>query len=226
MALDNVSFKIRRGEIYCVYGPNGAGKTTLCKIACGLLYPTSGVLKILGYDSVKERKKIAKDIFAVLSDYVGMWDIFQYRVSVYNNLKLISKLWNISAKEFENRLRSVLKDLNLEDKMHEWYQRLSRGYRQILWIAATYIVNPEVLILDEPMVYLDPLLKKKAYFIISELIRRYKITILYTTHSINEIGRLCSRVMLLYKRVIFEGALNELKMLSINQGKNFFTKMV
>jgi len=72
LALDNVSFSVSRGEVYCILGPNGSGKTTLCKIACGLLYPTSGKLMILGYDSVKEHKRIAREIFVVLSDYVNM----------------------------------------------------------------------------------------------------------------------------------------------------------
>lgn len=213
VALYNVSFSVEEGEICCIIGPNGAGKTTLCKIAAGLLEPTSGYLKILGYDSVKEHSKIAKDIFVIFADYIGAWDLFQYRISVYDNLKFISKLWNVPSDVFEYRLNKILKEINLGGKLKEWYQRLSRGHKQIVWIIAAYIINPKVLILDEPTVHLSPLMRNKFYDIITELTEHNKTTILITSHNIDNI-KICDKVILLNKRVLFKGTIQDLQALN------------
>ncbi len=122
---------------------------------------------------------------------------------------------SVPPEEFENKLRTVYKELDLQDKLHEWYQRLSRGYRQALWIAAAYIINPELLILDELAVHLDPLMESEVLSIIKELIKENKTTVLYTSHKVREVDKICDKVMFLNKRIMFEGSPKELKLLAM-----------
>ncbi|WP_457741465.1 ABC transporter ATP-binding protein [Thermococcus sp.] len=209
-ALIDISFKVKEGEIYGLLGPNGAGKTTLCKIANSLVIPTKGHLYIAGYDSIEEHNKTRGKIFTIFSGDRDLFGLFQWRVSVEKNLKFIAGLWGIPRGEAERRINHALELLNLKEKRHEWYQKLSAGMRQKVYLALPIIIQPEVLILDEPTVYLDLFTRREIWNAIQGLSRELGTTILLTTHNLKEAELLCDRVMLFNKSKIAEGTPKEL----------------
>jgi len=209
-ALIDMKFKVKEGEIYGLLGPNGAGKTTLCKIANALVIPTRGHLYIAGYDSINEHDKIRGKIFTIFGGSRDLFGLFQWRVSVEKNLKFIAELWGIPKAETEERINYALELLDLKDKRNEWYQKLSAGMRQKVYLALPIIIQPEVLILDEPTVYLDVFTRREVWNAIQELSKELGTTILLTTHNLREAELLCDRVMLFNKSKIAEGTPKEL----------------
>lgn len=209
-ALIDLNFKVKEGEIFGLLGPNGAGKTTFCKIANALVIPTQGNLCINGYDSVREHNKIKGKIFTIFGGERDLFGLFQWRVSVEKNLKFIAELWGISKVEAGRRINYALELLNLRDKRNEWYQKLSAGMRQKVYLALPLIIQPEVLILDEPTVYLDVFTRREVWNAILELSREFGTTIILTTHNLNEAETLCDRVLFFNKQKITEGTPKEL----------------
>ncbi|WP_457753700.1 ABC transporter ATP-binding protein [Thermococcus sp.] len=209
-ALIDLNFKVKEGEIFGLLGPNGAGKTTFCKIANALVIPTRGNLYIGGYDSVKEHDKIKGKIFTIFGGERDLFGLFQWRVSVEKNLKFIAELWGIPKVEAENRINYALELLNLKDKRNEWYQKLSAGMRQKVYLTLPLIIQPEVLILDEPTVYLDVFTRREVWNAILELSKEFGTTIILTTHNLNEAEVLCDRVLIFNKKKIAEGKPKEL----------------
>ena len=209
-ALIDLNFKVREGEIFGLLGPNGAGKTTFCKIANALVIPTRGNLYINGYDSVKEHDKIKGRIFTIFGGERDLFGLFQWRVSVEKNLKFIAELWGIPKAEAEKRINYALELLNLKDKRNEWYQKLSAGMRQKVYLALPIIIQPEVLILDEPTVYLDVFTRREVWNGILDLSKEFRTTIILTTHNLNEAEALCDRVLIFNKKKIAEGKPKEL----------------
>ncbi len=208
-ALINLNFKVKEGEIFGLLGPNGAGKTTFCKIANALVIPTTGNLYINGYDSIREHDWLKGRIFTIFGGDRDLFGLFQWRVSVEKNLLFIAELWNIPKSEAEKRINYALDLLNLKEKENEWYQKLSAGMRQKLYLALPLILQPEVLILDEPTVYLDVFTRKEVWDAILEL-KYMGSTIILTTHNLSEAEALCDRVLFFNKRKIAEGTPKEL----------------
>ena len=204
-ALVDMSFRVKEGEIFGLLGPNGAGKTTLCKIANGLLEPSSGRLLIDGHDSFREHGKVAGEMFTVFTGERDMWGIFQWRLSVKRNLKFIARLWNVPESEIGERIEYALKLLNLWEKRDEWYQKLSAGMKQKVYIASALVVRPRYLILDEPTVFLDVITKSEIHSAILTLVRDFRTTVLLTTHDLAEAEKLSDRVLLFNKKPILEG---------------------
>ena len=209
-ALVDVSFKVKEGEIYGLLGPNGAGKTTLCKIANGLVIPTRGHLYINGHDSIQEHDKIRGKIFTIFGGSRDLFGLFQWRVSVEKNLKFIAELWGVLGQEADKRINYALKLLDLDEKRNEWYQKLSAGMRQKVYLALPFIIQPEVLILDEPTVHLDIFTRREVWNAILKLSGEMGTTVLLTTHNLNEAERLCDRILFFNKRKIAEGKPREL----------------
>ena len=209
-ALIDLSFRVREGEIFGLLGPNGAGKTTLCKIANGLLEPSSGKLLIDGHDSFREHGKVASKMFTVFTGERDMWGIFQWRLSVYRNLKFIARLWKVPDGEIGERIEYALKLLNLWEKRDEWYQKLSAGMKQKVYIASALVVQPRYLILDEPTVFLDVITKSEIHDAILSLVRDFGTTVILTTHDLQEAEKLSDRVLLFNKRPILEGKPTEI----------------
>ena len=209
-ALIDLNFRVKEGEIFGLLGPNGAGKTTFCKIANALVMPTRGNLYINGYDSVREHNKIKGKIFTIFGGDRDLFGLFQWRVSVEKNLRFIAELWGIPRNEAEKRSNYALELLNLKDKRNEWYQKLSAGMRQKVYLALPIILQPEVLILDEPTVYLDVFTRREVWDAILELSREFETTVILTTHNLKEAELLCDRVLFFNKQKIAEGTPKEL----------------
>ncbi|WP_297509245.1 ABC transporter ATP-binding protein [Thermococcus sp.] len=226
-ALIDISFKVKEGEIYGLLGPNGAGKTTLCKIANGLVIPTKGHLYINGFDSISEHDRVRGKIFTIFGGDRDLFGLFQWRVNVEKNLRFIAELWGVSRQEADKRVNYALKLLDLDEKRNEWYQKLSAGMRQKVYLALPFIIQPEVLILDEPTVYLDAFTRREVWKAILELSRDFGTTVLLTTHNLNEAERLCDRIFLFNKRKIAEGTPKELveKVQALKAERKLITKV-
>jgi len=209
-ALIDLNFRVKEGEIFGLLGPNGAGKTTFCKIANALVMPTRGNLYINGYDSVGEHNRIKGKIFTIFGGDRDLFGLFQWRVSVEKNLRFIAELWGIPKNEAEKSINYALGLLNLKDKRNEWYQKLSAGMRQKVYLALPLILQPEVLILDEPTVYLDVFTRREVWNAILELSREFGTTVILTTHNLKEAEFLCDRVLFFNKQKIADGTPKEL----------------
>ncbi len=204
-ALVDLTFKVKDGEIFGILGPNGAGKTTFCKIANALIFPTRGGLYIDGHDIITEHDKIKGSVLTIFGGDIDLFGLFQWRLSVEKNLLFVSKLWGIPKNEAVGRINYALGLLDLKEKKNEWYQKLSAGMRRKVYLALPFIIQPQILILDEPTVYLDVFTRNEILDAIRRLSRELGTTIILTTHNLNEAEMICDRVMILNKRKIVEG---------------------
>jgi ABC-2 type transport system ATP-binding protein len=205
-AVNGVSLRVRKGEIYGLLGPNGAGKTTTIRMLTGLLKPDRGYAIIMGHDVVKEPIKVKKLIGVVPEEANPYPDL-----SAWDNLILVGRLYGIPNYEIRERASNLLKLLDLYNMKDRKAKNLSKGQRQKLLIAMALIGNPKVLFLDEPTSGLDVLSARKIRELILEM-KNEGITVFLTTHNIEEAGELCDRVAIIRNgRIVAEGAPSELK---------------
>ena len=197
-ALENVTLEVNKGEVFGLLGPNGAGKTTFCKIISDLVIPTSGHAYVLGHDVIKEHNKTVGNMICVFGGEIAMWGVFAWRMSVYRNLKFIANLWKVPSSVMEERITFALEVLDLEDKREEWYQKLSGGTQQKLYLALPIIIRAPMIVLDEPTIRVDVMTRREIHEIIRErLCREMGCTVLLTTHNMLEAERVCDRVAIL-----------------------------
>jgi ABC-2 type transport system ATP-binding protein len=191
-AVDGVSFAIERGEIFSLLGPNGAGKTTTIKILATLLIPTSGIALVSGFDVVKNDFQVRKVLTAVLPGERTLY----WKLTVKENLRYFGSLYGLSRKEMKPRIEKLLNDFELADKEDTLVEKLSTGQRQKAVLCRAMLPEPEVLLLDEPTLGLDPVAGKH----LRELIRKIRergTTILLTTHYMYEADELSDRVAII-----------------------------
>lgn len=184
--IENISFSMNEGDVIGLIGPNGAGKTTTMKLILGLIKITEGTVKINGYDIQKEFTKAIEKVGAIIENP----DFYMY-LSGYDNLKITANNYkNIS----KNRINEVIKIVGLENRIKDKVSTYSLGMRQRLGIAVALINNPELLILDEPTNGLDV----EGIIEMRNLIKRLSnqgISILISSHNLNEIDNLCNRII-------------------------------
>lgn len=206
-AVDGVSFSVARGEIFGLLGQNGAGKTTTIKMLTTLLAPTSGVCKVLGYDTFGEEKKIRPRINFIFGGEMGVYR----RLSARDNLRYFSNLYLLSRKEQELRIEQILEQVELADRADDLAETYSKGMIQRLQIARGLINDPEILFMDEPTVGLDPIGAR----MLRDIIRRLKQegrTVLLTTHYLPEAEELCDRMLIINKgKIVARGTPAEIK---------------
>jgi ABC-2 type transport system ATP-binding protein len=196
MAVNNVSFGIREGELFGLLGPNGAGKTTLIKTLCTLLWPNAGTAIIDGHDIRREPKAVRASIGTVLDIQMGWYG----RLSCRQNLLFYAQLYGTSPSMLKERIRYVLDLMDLGEKCDEWQQKLSSGMKRKLDIARALISDPLVLLLDEPTLGLDVESSRELRKIIKqELCGKQRKTVLLTTHNMDEAEQMCDRVAVMHK---------------------------
>ncbi len=206
-ALKGVSFNVRRGEIYGLLGPNGAGKTTTIHILTTIIKPTSGYAEVAGYDVVKRPDEVRKRIGVVFQDIT-----LDLNLTVYENLWLHGKIYGIPGNELKKRIEEVLDLVELKEWRHKLVKYLSGGMKRRVEIARALLHDPEVLFLDEPTLGLDPNSRTKIWNYIRMLKERHNMTILLTTHYMEEAEQLCDRIAIIDKgKIIAEGSPDELK---------------
>lgn len=191
-AVDDISFTVGRGEILGFLGPNGAGKTTTMRILTGYLPATSGTARVAGYDvfdqSIEVRRRIG---------YLPENPPLYAEMSVWSYLQFVARIKGVPPAELSRRVDQAMRMANVADKRDELIKRLSRGYRQRVGLAQAIVHNPDVVILDEPTVGLDP----KQIIEVRKLIKSLAgdHTIILSTHILPEVSMTCDRVVIINK---------------------------
>lgn len=192
VAVDNLSFRVERGMIYGFLGPNGAGKSTTMNMMTGYIAATSGTVKINGYDILKNPEQAKKSI-----GYLPELPPVYPDMTVYEYLKFVAELKKVKKSERQAQIEDVMKQTRIEDVKGRLIKNLSKGYKQRVGLAQAIIGYPEVIILDEPTVGLDP----KQIIEIRELIRELakKHTIILSSHILSEVSAVCDHIMIISK---------------------------
>ncbi|QSR88326.1 ABC transporter ATP-binding protein [Methylacidiphilum caldifontis] len=191
-ALNGISFEVKKGEIVGFLGPNGAGKTTTMRILSCYLPPTSGKVEVAGYDVLQKPLEIKKRV-GYMPENVPLYT--DLRVIEY--LKYRAKLKGIRGKELTERVQSVLKLCHIEEVASSIIGNLSKGYRQRVGLADALIHDPDLLILDEPTIGLDPNQIRSVRELIRNLGQRH--TIILSSHILSEVEAVCTRVLIINK---------------------------
>jgi ABC-2 type transport system ATP-binding protein len=207
-AVDNVTFDVRRGEIFGLLGPNGAGKSTLIRMLTTLLHPTSGTACVDTFDIIRDPEKI-RSIIGVCPQNSTL----DVELTAYDNLEFYGKLVNVSDGILDKRIWELLEMTELADRAYMKVQTFSGGMRRKLEIVRAFIHHPLILFLDEPTIGLDPEARHEVWQQISQL-NKEKTTIILTTHYMDEAEKLCDRIAFVDKgRLIALDILENLKQL-------------
>lgn len=208
IAVDDVSFRITRGEIVGYLGPNGAGKSTTIKMLCGVLLPTRGMVRVAGIDPARERIRNAARIGAVFGQRTQLW----WDLPAVESLRILQAFYGISGRTFDACIAAFDPILDLRSFWRTPVRQLSLGQRMRCDLAAAMLHDPEVLYLDEPTVGMDVLAKEHVRQFLQYLVAERQTTILLTTHDMRDVERLCDRVLLIDRgRLSYEGTVEELK---------------
>jgi ABC-2 type transport system ATP-binding protein len=206
--VNDISFEIPRGEICGYIGENGAGKSTTIKMLTGILVPTSGDIRVNGFVPFKERERFVRGIGVVFGQRSQLW----WDIGVVESFGLLRKVYGVSAEDYKKRLDELVERLSLGDLLNRPVRKLSLGQRMRCELAASLLHNPSILFLDEPTIGLDIMVKTEIREFLKDMNRRYETTILLTTHDLQDIEALCSRVIMLDDgKILYDGNLEELK---------------
>lgn len=189
VAVDGISFEVKRGELFGLLGPNGAGKTTTCKMLTTLLMPTSGRALVAGHDVTTEPRAVQRNIGFIFGGERGLY----WRLSGIDNLRYFASLYHVDPERARKRIPYLLDLVGLSGRGDEKVEGYSRGMKQRLHVARTLLHDPEVLFLDEPTIGLDPVGAREFRMVIKNLQAERK-TILLTTHYMFEADFLCERI--------------------------------
>jgi ABC-2 type transport system ATP-binding protein len=207
-ALEDISFSVEKGEVMGFVGPNGAGKSTAIKIMSGILVPDSGDCTVLGMCPWKSRRKYVSHIGVVFGQRSQLW----WDVPVQDSFELLKDIYCVNEKRFRENLGELSELLELEPLLSVPLRQLSLGQRMRCEIAASLLHDPEVLFLDEPTIGLDAVSKLAVRRIIADLNHERKITVILTSHDMDDIEALTNRILLIGKgKLLYDGALGALR---------------
>jgi ABC-2 type transport system ATP-binding protein len=207
VAVDHINFAVDEGEVFGLLGPNGAGKSTTVKILTTLLPPTSGSASVAGYDVVRQASRVRRVI-----GYVPQALSADGSLTGYENLLLFARLYDLPAAYRSQRVRDVLDLLGLSDAADRLVRTYSGGMIRRLEVAQAMLHQPRALFLDEPTVGLDPVARRAVWDHLTELREQSGMTILLTTHYMEEADSLCQRVAIMHHgKIAAIGTPSELK---------------
>ncbi len=205
VAVDDVSFSVRRGEIYGLLGPNGAGKTTTIRMLLGLLAPTAGKGAVLGFDIVKQAEEIRARVGYVSQKFALYSDL-----TVAENFDFYGGVYGVLRERLPERRATILQSVGLTGQENERVASLAGGSRQRLALACALPHEPEFLFLDEPTAGVDPISRRTLWDLVYDLAAR-GTSILVTTHYMDEAEN-CHRIAFIYRgKIVAEGSPNEMK---------------
>jgi ABC-2 type transport system ATP-binding protein len=219
IAVNNLNLQIHRGEVFGFLGPNGAGKTTTLLMFLGLTEPTSGKVRVIGFDPTRDPFHV-KEKVGYLPENVGFYDDMDAR----QNLQYIARLNRIPDKISAGRIDESLKVVDLFEEVRKKVGTYSKGMRQRLGIAEVLIKEPELIFLDEPTIGLDPDGTNRMLDLIHSLSREKNITIVLSSHLLDQVQRICDRVGIMIKGdLVAIGPIRELAEKKLGIDKEHYT---
>lgn len=207
-ALSDVSFKIAEGEVVGYIGPNGAGKSTTIKVMSGILLPDKGECRIMGRTPWEERIAHVKDIGVVFGQRSQLW----WDVPVIDSFELLKDIYKIPHAEYRKNSDMLIETLDISGVVNTPVRQLSLGQRMRCEIAASLLHSPRILFLDEPTIGLDAVSKIAVRNFIKSINKDKKVTVILTTHDMNDIEALAERILLIGKgKILYDGNLTSLR---------------
>jgi ABC-2 type transport system ATP-binding protein len=191
-AVDDLSFTLGEGEILGVLGPNGAGKSTTISMLMGVLTPTSGSITTFGKDMATHRSEIMEQV-TFASTYVRL----PWRLSLYENLRVAALLYGMKKPVFEERVKELLEYFGVWDQRKKSIGELSAGQITRIMLVRAFLPRPKIALLDEPTASLDPDIAHAVRRFVSEQREKYGVSIIYTSHNMDEVTDICDRVVFL-----------------------------
>lgn len=206
VAVNDVSLSVDKGQVWGLIGPNGAGKTTLLRILATVLRPTSGSVRLLGYDLAKEYLAIREHI-GFLPDFFNLYNDLTLREC----LEFFAKAYKVEDKLISQRVDEVLDYIELQSKRDDFIRHLSRGMVQRMGIGVLLVHGPDVFLLDEPASGLDPKARIQLRAVLTKLSREGK-TIIISSHILTELSGFCSHIALMNEgKIVLQGAVDEIQ---------------
>lgn len=203
-ALDSLSFRVCRGDILGLLGPNGAGKTTAIHCMLGLITPSSGSIHILGLDVAHQRRRILSQV-----NFSSAYTALPSNLTVRENLVVFARLYGV--KSARDKIDSLLELFEIQETVDRLTGSLSSGQLTRLNLCKAFLNDPEILFLDEPTASLDPDIAAKVRVRLHELQKERGLTMIYTSHNMQEVEQLCDRVIFLAKgRIVMQGPPSEI----------------
>lgn len=197
VANDNLTFEVKKGEIFGFLGANGAGKTTAIKILCGLSYPTSGEVRIAGYDIYSEREQIKRNI-GYMSQKFSLYE----DLTVYENIRFYAGIYGIDTKTIKIRTQELLEKLNMVEIRNKLIKDLPIGWRQKIAFSVAVFHHPAIVFLDEPTGGVDPITRRQFWEMLYQAASE-GITVFVTTHYMDE-AEYCQRLAIMSEGKIAE----------------------
>lgn len=199
-ALDSLNFKVCRGDILGLLGPNGAGKTTAIHCMLGLVTPTSGSIRIMGLDVARQRRKILERV-----NFSSAYTALPSNLTVRENLTVFARLYGLRA--VKRKINTLLELFEIGETVDRFTGSLSSGQLTRLNLCKAFLNDPEILFLDEPTASLDPDIAAKVRERLHDLQRQRNLTMIYTSHNMQEVEQMCDRVIFLSRgRIVMQGA--------------------
>jgi len=206
-AVNDISFTVEKGESVAFLGPNGAGKTTTLKMLTGLLYPSSGNVKVLGEIPVDRKYVFLKKIALVMGNKNGLsWDL-----SARQSFELFESIYDLKHEDAEKKIIELSKILDVEKHLDTPIRKLSLGQRLKMELIGALIHNPEIIFLDEPTLGLDVIAKRNIREFLRNANKEFKTTIILTSHDMTDIEKVCDRVIVINNgKIIFDDSIGKL----------------
>lgn len=208
IAVDDISFSIKKGEIVGYIGSNGAGKSTTIKMMTGILTPTWGECLVDGLNPSENRKENAQNIGVVFGQRTQLW----WDLPLSESFTILKEIYDVSDEMYQSQMEFLNEVLGLQEFFDKPVRTLSLGQRMRADLGAALLHNPKVLYLDEPTIGLDLVVKDNIRKAIKEINEKYQTTVILTTHDIGDIEELCSRIIIIDEgKKIYDGTLEHLK---------------
>lgn len=205
-AVKNVNFEIQKGEFVGFLGPNGAGKTTTLKMLSGIIKPTSGEISVMGFDPWEKKTEYKKKFALLMGQKNQLW----WDLPVMESFLLNREIYDIPKDEFEKTLNELVELLDIKKILDVQVRRLSLGERMKCELVASILHSPEVLFLDEPTIGLDVVAQNNIRDFLKKYNQEKKITIILTSHYMEDIEKLCKRIIIINQEIFYDGLLSNL----------------
>lgn len=206
-AVNKISFNIKEGELVAFIGPNGAGKSTTLKMLSGILFSDEGKIKVLGMDPQKQRIKLSYKIGVIFGQKPQLW----YHLPAIDSFNLFAKIYDLEKEEYQKRLKRLISLFDIRGYINTPVRKLSLGQRMRCEFVLALLHNPKVLFLDEPTIGMDTVIKRNIRSLIRKLNKEEGLTILLTSHDMEDIKHICKRAIIInHGRIIYDGKLKDI----------------